>query len=353
MAETSSNPLTITRTIFCRNSGVVLGQLEIKIFEGHLPYLESHDEAIYLHPFYRMSSAVLLKKMEDCLHKTQESGWIGTDVEKTRLSLLTSALMHSIGCIKQECPTLPRFEYAAASGGRLLGLAKWFWWISSQRLSFPVYSISKRNGNLDWNNFRHWLDSAYLIREEWASTSRKLNLAAQKRAQEQSIREINSEVYRRVDTRKVWNWIDLQLENHFAPGRRETFKNLFLNGDIEAHEWTVDDVEDLKIALVQHCDIGNEIMHFINKRLTGIQGLIRDFYSGFTLLTKIKEDQSQLEEEKTPEELAFFDEYDKKVEALEALPPAPQRKDFATLGLFLKAQAQWNILKKRFEAKGK
>ena len=339
---------SITRTIFCRYSGVVLGQLEVKILEGHMPYLEAHEDAIYLHPFYRMSAQVLMKKLEDCLHQAQEIGWVQTDKEKERLQLLTSAIMHALCCIKQDTACLPKYEYAVASAGRLLGLAKWFFFISSQRLEFPTYSISKRNENLDWNNFRYWLDSAYEIRDEWSKNSRRLELDAQKRATELSLIEIRSESYRRVDTRKVWNWIQLQLAGNLAPGRIETFKNLFLDGDLEAHEWTVDDVEDLKIALVQHCDIGNEIMHFINKRLDGIRGLIQDFYTGFTLLTKTGAKYE--EEEKTAEEVAFLGEFDKKAAALETLPPQPQRKDFTTLGLFLKAEAQWRILKKRFDA---
>lgn len=341
---------TLTKTIFCQNSGVALAQLEIRIFEGHLAYLEAHSDALYLHPFYRVSSSVLLKKFEDCLHHSQEQAWVLTHAEQQRLQLLTSAMMHSLGCIKQDRPTLPPFPIAAASSGRLLGLAKWFWFISSQRLEFPIYSISGKNDNLDWSNFKHWLDSAYLVREDWASKSRKLQIDAQKRAHEQSMREIKSESYRRVDTKKVWNWIHLQLADEYAPGRLETFKNLFLNGDLDISNWILDDVEDLKIALVQHCDCGNEIMHFINKRLDGIAGLIKDFYSSFTILgQKSSPEASFGDDEQTLQEQQFIAEFDTRVAALESLPPAPQRADYQTLGLFLKAQAQWNILSKRFK----
>lgn len=342
---------SLIKTIYCQNSGVVLGQLEVLILEGHLAYLESHSEAVYLHPFYRMNSVVLLSKLEDCLKFCQGNGWVCTHAEQQRLQLLCSAIMFSLGAIKQDGPSLPSFPIAAASAGRLIGLAKWFFYISSQRLSFPTYSVSSTNENRNWENFKHWLDTAYEIREEWGSKSRELQKEAEIRAREQSIKEIKSESFRRVDTRKVWNWVHLQLVDHVPNGRIETFKNLFLNGDLEAHEWTLDDVEDLQIELIEHCDIGNEIMHFINKRLDGIKGLIKDFYSSFTLVTRVAGNGNFSDQEtQTAEEQSFFSEFDKKAELLEQLPNEPKREDFATLGLFLKAQASHRILTKRFNA---
>lgn len=346
---------SLVKSIFCKNSGVLLATMQINIFEGHLAYLDAHSDAIYLHPFYRLSSAVLIKKLEDSLHRAQESGWVQTYKEQERLRLLTSAMMHSLSCLKQDRPTLPSYHIAVASAGRLLGLAKWFFYISSQRLEFPLYSISGKNENLEWQNFKHWIDSAYLIREEWASKSRTLEIEAKKKAHEESMKEVLSESYRRVDTRKVWNWIHIQLADHFAPGRLETFKSLFLDGDLNAHDWITDDIEDLKIALVQHCDIGNEIMHFINKRLDGIRAIIKDFHSSFTIINPKRNQESSTFgiEEQTPEEALFLSEYDRKVESLEELPAPPAREAFASQALFLKAQAQWNILKRRFEQKGK
>src|SRR5258706_5879800 len=138
---------SITKTIYCQNSGTVLGTLEVLILEGHIAYLESHSDSVYLHPFYRMSNTVILKKLEDCLHQCQEQGWICSHKEQQRLQLLCSALMFSLGAIKQDGASLPSFPIAAASTGRLVGLAKWYFFVSSQRLSFPLYSISTKNDN--------------------------------------------------------------------------------------------------------------------------------------------------------------------------------------------------------------
>jgi hypothetical protein len=339
---------SIIRTIYCQKSGVVLGQLEVLILEGHLAYLEAHDEAVYEHPFYRMSQTVLLKKLEDALHHCQNNGWVCTHAEQQRLQLLVSAVMHHLGCVKQEGACLPSFTVAASSAGRLLGIAKWFFYVSSQRLQFTTYSISTRNQNLQWENFKHWLDTAYEIRNDWSKNKKEMQREAELRLREESIRTIKSEHFKRVDTKKVWNWVHLQLADHYAPGRLETFKSIFMDGDINAHEWNTDDIDDVSEAILKHCDIGNEIMYFIRKRLDGILGLVKDFGSSFTLITRVQSDKFG-EGSQTPEEALFFSEFDKKAEALETLPPAPKREDFESLGKFLKAQANWNILSKRWK----
>lgn len=340
---------SITKTIYCQNSGAVLGNLEVKIFEGQLAYLEAHSDAVYLHPFYRLSSIVLIKKLEDCLHQFQEQGWLGSTPEQLRLRLLTSAMMFNLDSIKQSQASLPSFAVAAASAGRLLGISKWFFYVSSQRLAFPLYSVSKLNDNLEWQNFKHWIDSAYDIRHSWATKAKELKRDAEQKAMSESLREIKSEHYKRIDTKKVWNWMWLQLDDKYPPARLEDFKNLFLNGDMEAHDWNVVNVDGLREAVYLHCDQGNEICFFIKKRLDGIAALIEDFQSSFTLVSKVGADKFGAEGVQTPQEALFFSEFDAKVKDLDKMPEPPKREDFASLGLFLKNQAQWNILNKRFK----
>ena len=89
-------------------------------------------------------------------------------------------------------------------------------------------------------------------------------------------------------------------------------------------------------------------MHYIQNRLNAIREHINDFYSSFTVVNmslhsgKVSELERQKEED-------LFSGLDKQVEIMEVLPPEPKQKDFATIGLFLKAQANWRLLKGRFE----
>lgn len=340
----------VTKEIYCSKSGVVLGELKVFIIEGRLAYLEAHDNAVYEHPFYRLSPYVLQGKLEEALRSAHESEWSITANQQLRLRLLTSAVMHSLHAIKQHEPSLPSFQVVVGSAGRLLALAKWYFITSSQRLQLPIYSISPTNGNLEWQSFKHWLDTAYEVRSEWGKKVRVLEQEAQQRLYDENVRDIKSESFRRIDLRKVWQWIACGLEGHVASGRIETMKSLFMNGDVEAHEWLSDDVDDLQEMLCLYCDNGNEIRFFIQQRLNGIRALIRDFYDGFTLLgggNITEEDQNS----QTEKEIAFIQEFDDKVEALEELPARPVRSGFASNGLFLKAEANWNILRRRWEKK--
>ena len=339
---------SITKEIHCRNSGVLLGHIQVAIVEGHMTYLQAHSESIYLHPFYGLDSTVLIKKLESSLHAHQESGWTPTEIEKQRLRLLVSSIMHHLGVLKQSEPTLPSHIVAAASAGRLLGLVKWFWYISSQRLAFPQYSISKQNENLEWENFKYWLDSAYEVRQNWASTSRELKREAEKKAMDVALMQLKKEVYRPVDKKKVWNWIQLQLEGKEHRNRIELWKELFLSGDLNITDWHKDDVEDLQFAIAEHCDTGHEILFYVNQRLNGIKAMIHDFFSSFTLLTQVQKDHYGSDEE-TAQEKEFFAGFDSQASALEELPSQPKREDFQTNGLFLQANARWNILRKRWE----
>lgn len=342
-----------TKTIFCQRSGVILGRLDICIFEGHLAYFEAHSESVYLHPFYQMSHVVLVKKLSDALHQAQkEKGWVLTWREQQRVQLLVSAIMHSFGCMKQGQPSLPKFAIAAGSAGRLLGLARWFYFLSSQRMEFPQYSVSKENENMGWDNFKFWLDAAYKIRGDWQKNSRKLDQESKQRIHTQALKEIkDAEVYKRLDMRKIWKWIRIQLEDSYSPGRLTTFESLFLNGDLEIHEWLDDDIDDLKEAIFKCCDSGNTIMHFVRKRLDGMLALSKDFRSGFTLLGG--KSSKFHDEGMTDKEALFISEFDQRAAALEEMPPQPQRSGFDSQGLYLKALAQWNILKRRFDQKGK
>lgn len=352
-SQTLTSAKVLTQTIRCAKSGFPLGQLQISIIEGQLSYLEAHNDAIYLHPFYRLSSTVLLKKLEDCLHQAQGNGWALASQEQDRLRLLTSATLYCIGSLKQEGYSLPSFAVAAGSAGRLLALAKWYFFLSSQRLDLPQYSVGPRTDNVQWENFKHWLDAAFQVRDDWGKKARVLEQEAQQRLYDENVRDIKSESFRRVDLTKVWNWISNQMEGAVPPGRLVTLRKLFLDGDHEAHEWLSDDVDDLQELLVLHCDTGNLIMHFIQKRLNGIRSLIRDFYSGFTLLGSGSSGgpgQNEVERQ-TKEEIELIAEYDARVEALEALPQKPNRESFKSFALFLKAEAQWNILKRRWDQK--
>lgn len=351
---------TPSKIIFCARSGLPLCKVEALCSQGW-PFLSSLQNEM-IHPLYGMPLDSLLVRLRNGLSAAEEIAWQCYEHEERELQITVSAVMYSLGAmwlppqgsVHRIEPSLPAWPVVAGSGKRLLNLASWYHHATSKRMEFPMYRITKTAGNTKWENFSGWLDDAFAIKQEWEKgrASHELNaIAAQKR--ELASDTVRAEhLYGRVDFRKVWNWIDLQLaqSKDYPAGRRETFKNLFLTGDLRPEEWTTDDVEDLQFAVTECCDIGNEITFFINTRLNGIKAGIVDFFSSFTIISSVggsvSLDMSPEEAAKTQE---FFGDFDSRAASLAELPPPPKKESFATLALFLKAQAQWNILKRRFD----
>jgi len=77
------------------------------------------------------------------------------------------------------------------------------------------------------------------------------------------------------------------------------------------------------------------------------------FYSSFTILQPVAGNSGSslhpdLTEAERAKEKEFFSEFDAQASRLTELPPEPQRKDFASMALFIKAQAQHRLLARRF-----
>jgi hypothetical protein len=318
-----------TRVINCAYSGVPLVSVTALCSLGW-PMLSNLQTAMY-HPVYGHSLDRLISEYKAKLQVAEDSEWQCYEREETDLRLLTSAIMYAIGAmwippegshVRIE-PSLPAWRVVVGSGKRLAAVASWYHFATSKRMKFPLYRVMDEL-------------SAARLKE----TEETVSLGS---------------LYGRMDFNKIWNWVDTQMAEHaeYPVGRRATFKELFLTGDLNPEDWTVDDVEDLQFAITETCDIGNTVTHFINKRLNGIKANIIDFFSTFTIIgdTRKESAMTELEKEKTGAMLA---EYDTRVDALEELPPPPKQSSFETKALFYRAQAQWNILKRRYELrKGK
>lgn len=350
------------KTIYCQRSGLPLATVTALCSAGW-PFLTSQNLTM-LHPVYQMPLAGVLNKFKHHLAIADQAGWMISDQELTEIKLCMSATMYGIDSIWQPpieavhlwaklVPSLPSAVVCAASGMRLYNLARWYHFGTSKRLEFPLYRVSKLNGNLEWENFKTWLDDAFDIKHQWEQGRDELQHAEELRLRTDALATVHSEaVYKRVDFNKVWNWIDIQLavEKDYPVGRRTTFKSIFMSGELHPELWTLDDIEDLQFAILKCCDMGNDISFFINKRVESIRQIVKDFYSGFTLLTSVGKHSEEITEKEKAATSAFFAEYDRKAATLEQIPPEPKRADYGSNGQFAQAQAQWRILVRRFEA---
>ena len=354
-----------TKIISCPRSGLPLASVSAICSHGW-PLLSAF-QANLLHPIYGFPIEKLILKLDADLRSAEQVAWCVDAGMETEIRLTMSAMMYALETIwqppveathlwKQLEPSLPSWAVAIGTGHRLLKLASWYHYATSKRLSFPLYRISTANSNLHWQNFGAWLDEAFEIKAEWETGKNKFAHEAELAKRTAALQEVRAEhIYKRIDFNKVWNWVDVQMSQFpaYPAGRRETFKTIFMKADQAPEEWTLDDIEDVHFAIVETCDMGNEISFFINNRLRQIRLVIEDFYSSFTLLSSVSADGMSALDEVTPQEqaatTAFFTSFDKRATELETLPEAPKRESFASYPKFLQAQAQWNILKRRYD----
>lgn len=338
---------TMRQPVQCAISGAVLGTLEVAIVEGSLPFVQNFSEMQLLHPFFGQSEYNLMRKYDESLKWFAENGWQNDTHHLPRLQVIMSATMYKLGVLKQETPSRPSFAIVAGCAHRLYSLAKWYFMETGKRNQLPTFSVARRNSNMEWENLRYWLDEFHEIRERWRTRASELQREEELRSRETALKEIMSQHTRKVSLRNVWSWLELQLKVEVKDGRLETWKSLFFTGDLAPEDWLADDVDDLAEAVAEYCDIGNEIMYFVRNRLQFIREQITEFYGSFTIV-RTTADSPQFSQ-MSDKESELLQEYDNKVSLLDDLPPPPQQKDFATLVLFLKAQANYNILKSRWE----
>jgi len=346
-----------SKTIYCYRSNVPLASVTAICSQGW-PLLNSIQTTL-LHPIYGMPLAKLLLKLKSHLDQAAQDAWKIEHHAMVDMQLCTSAIMYSLDAFwqappesSQHIPSLPSESVVIGSAARLISIASWYHFGTSKRLKFPQYRVSKHNSNTRWENFSAWLDDAETIKQEWEGVVKKVDNVIDEIEAQAALQEVHAEkVYKRLDLRKVWGWIDTQISTEYSEGRRETFKTLFLKGDVTPEDWIADDVDDLVEAVLLCCDAGNDISHFIHTRLNHIRQLIADFYSSFTLLGKVVADNAHPDIAQTEQEKQLFGELDSKAAALTELPPAPKREQFASLGLFLKAQAQYNLIARRWNAR--
>jgi len=356
-ANTANLP---SKTIYCYRSNVPLANVTAICSMGW-PLLSSIQTTL-LHPIYSFPLPKLIVNMTELLREADSAEWLLTDGALLSIRLHMSAIMYELDAIwrapaesNQHVASLPAVHIAVGCAARLNKLASWYHVAASKKLAMPTYRVSKHNQNMEWQNLSAWLEDAEQTIEDWRTGADRLKTADELRKHEQALLTVKAEnVYKRIDLNKVWNWIDIQMaqDTRYPAGRRTTFKTIFMRGDIAPEDWTTDDIDDIVEAILNTCDIGNEISHFITTRLSHIRALIIDFYSSFTLLSNVSsEGVAHPDMLVTEQEAKFFADFDRRAESLADLPPEPKRESFASQALYLKAKAQHNILTKRFANK--
>ena len=365
-----SHATSTTKTIHCQRSGVPLVEVTTLCANGWA-LISQPVFAVFVHPVYNLPLGKLCRRLELQLIDADQAEWEMPQTAITEISLTVSALVYALDAMwipsddalvtgRNIEPSLPDTKTTVGTASRVLDLASWYFAETSRRITFPLWKPSKNAGNLNWHGFSAWLDACMDIREDWSSAKRKAENKELLRSTEDVLKLVSqAQVYKRIDTKKVWRWIELQASEHsgkYSAGRRETLKSLFMNGELEPELWTPDDCDDLIEMVVNTCDIGNDITSYIRNRVSNIRAAIQEFYSDFTLIgggTKNGAISAGLElsvKEQDAED-KLFESYEAKLINLTVLPAKPNPADYPNRVVALKAQAEWNILSKMFAAR--
>lgn len=360
-----------TRTIHCQRSGVPLVEVTSVCSNGWA-LLSQPIMSTFVHPVYNLPLGKLVRKLELQLIDADSAEWDMPPSAITDISLTMSALVYALDAMwlpssdalingRNIEPSLPDIKTTVGCADRLLDLAGWLFSETSRRITFPLWKPSSRAGNLNWHGFSAWLDACNEIREDWSMAKRKAENKDLLRSTEDVLKLVSqAQVYKRIDTKKVWHWIELQaseLSGKYPAGRRETLKNLFMNGEQEPEAWCSDDVDDLMEMVTDTCDIGNDITSYIRNRASNIRAAINDFYGDFTLIgasntNRYGEDSGlELSQTERNAESKLFGEYEVKLLGMTECPAKPDPSKFPNRVAALKAQAEWNILSKLFAAR--
>ena len=338
-----------TATIYCQRSGIAIAQVRTLCVDG-FPFIKRMEGLLY-HPMYNRNLDSLLALLRKDLASAREENWILQGPAAQHAALCMSAILYNLGALNDDYACLPCEKVVIGSGARLLALANWYHHATTKRLTLPRYRPHRDNLNVGWDNLSGWLEACEEVRTVWETgkdaNKRAADLSALTEKTQLAVRT------KRNDLPGTWNWIAVQLSGNYPDGRIHTWQDLWMNGDIEQEKWCLDDVEDLMFAITECCDVGNEVMHYVSGRIKHLKEMIRDFYSSFTILSprNLTGDASahpDLSEAERAKEKEFFSEFDAQASRLTELPPEPQRKDFASMALFIKAQAQHRLLARRF-----
>ena len=325
----------LKHTIYCRLSGVQLGVLEYAAVAGHAPWIASWKESILLHPIFSYAPAKQLafsRSEWQRLGKAVSDG-VASDAEATVLRVCFLATLHSLGSIQQDIPALPPLHIVESYMHRVFKLAAWKHFLRSERFSFPRYKINKLNQNSSFLNIADYLEVCEQVKQNYEDGISDIEEQAKIDAAERALKMLRNVWVNPITNKQLYRWVRDNLPAQFAADAEGWMATLFLGSERAILAFD-SDAADLKQAIQMmddiiqsHCPVGTGFMKLVRARLDEIWSIFTDNKEAFTV---------------------NFEDYDTDAEADAAAEAtgapkvpvaAPQRKDFATMAEYIKANA--------------
>lgn len=303
----------------CARSGLVIGKLEYETVAGHVPYLSHWDGMVALHPIFSLDRAKqlafcrsewqrLAKALDD--HET-------TDSENALLQVSFLAILHSLGSIIQDAPSLPPLNIVQNNMNRLFALSYWHYYLNSKRFAFPEFKINRFNANDRFENINHYIDACYAVKTDYEESISELVEKEKVDSAERALKALRNTWITPIGNKALWRWVRAHLPAKYAADAQGWMSTIFLGSERTILDFDKDEIELMTEIIVSECPPGTAILKPVRERLDKIMQVYTDNKEAFTV---------------------NFEEYETAIEMIVELV-APKQSDFPTKAAFFKASA--------------
>jgi hypothetical protein len=225
----------------------------------------------------------LAKQAED--HET-------TPGEDNILRVCFLAVLHSLGSVKQEVPSLPPLHIVQSNMNRLFALAYWHYYLDSQRFKFPQFKINRLNQNDAFENVNDYLDVCFDIKKEYEEGVNDLIEKEKAIAAERALKKLRDSWITPVSNKALWRWIRAHLPSKYEADAQGWMSTIFLGSERTILDFDKDEIELMAEIIISECPQGTAILHAVRTRLDKIMSVYVDNKEAFTVDFEEYEDAS-------------------------------------------------------------
>lgn len=340
MSEPRFVETPIAYVLRCARSGVPIGTLNYITCAGAMPYLSHWDNMTALHPIFSLETGRLLafaRSEWNRLAKQADDSELSIK-DDTFLRVAFLAVLHSLGSIEQQAPSLPPMHIVQSQINKLFKLAYWKFYLDSKRFAFPTFKINRANANDRFENISYYLDACFEIKDDYSKSLDDLIEKEKTESADRALKALRDSWIVPVGSKALYRWVKAHITAQWSADAQGWMSTLFCGNSNTIISFDLDETDLMETIICGDCPPGTAIMHAVRNRIQEIRKIQKDHFEAFTV---------QFEDYLTD---------DQKIEKAEkqeiTLTAEPKPEDFPSKVLWIKAKAIW-YLQQRATIEGK
>ena len=280
----------------CVRSGLQIGVLEYDTVAGYMPYLSHWDNMCCLHPIFSMdtSRCLAFARSEWNRLAKQAEDMETTPGEDNILRVGFLAVLHSLGSVQQEVPSLPPLHIVQNNMNPLFKIAYWHYYLDSQRFKFPRFKITRLNHNTAFENVKDYIDVCFQIKEDYERGVNDLVEKEKIEQAEKALKALRNSWVTPASNRALWKWIRAHLPAKYEADAQGWMSTIFLGSERTILDFDKDEIELMSEIIISECPPGTAILFAVRERLSKIMAVYTDNKEAFSV------DFEEYETEPTP-----------------------------------------------------